>query len=250
MEKHMTALYCCFGKKKEGGRNSIRTGLISPSPRACYQVFLQNETEYCKALVWRGSSCQMYDTCTKAGLSLHIFSCNLNVLQTNSPKVWNSSFFQHIETPVFSLKKRTHVIFCVRLLFLSCIKREPGMEMNQRGTSHLCYGCRCTWRWNFAGTQLCLSQSLYKRMGCKIRITTFKNSHCECSSAQLIFEREKFFFRNYQIRRKCNFRIILRKLQQCVAEQIAFNNSLVGLFIAGSGWRLEISFSRSLQPGL
>lgn len=34
MEKHRTALYCCFGKKKEGGRNSIRTGLISPSPQS------------------------------------------------------------------------------------------------------------------------------------------------------------------------------------------------------------------------
>jgi len=30
-------------------------------------------------------------------------------------------------------------------------------------------------------------------MGCKITIT-FKNSHCEGSSAQLIFEREKVFF--------------------------------------------------------
>lgn len=154
---------------------------------------LHSEWEHCKALVWRGSSCQMYNTYMRAGLSPSIFSCNLNILQTNSPKVWNPNFFQHTELQVFSLKKRTRVISCLRLLFSSCIKREPGMEMNQRDTSHLCYGCRCNWRWNYAGRKLCSSYSLYKKMGCKIRITTFRNSPCECSSTQLMFKREKFF---------------------------------------------------------
>lgn len=67
------------------------------------------------------------------------------------------------------------------------------MEMFQRDAFHLDCGCGCIWRWNYASTELCSFQSLYKRMGCKMRLTTCKTSYCECCSTQLIIEIKGFF---------------------------------------------------------
>lgn len=109
---------------------------------------------------------------------------------------------------------------------------QPEMEMFQRDTSHLGCGCICIWRWNYEGTKLRLFQSLYKRTGCKMRLTTCKTSYCECCSTQLIFEIEGFLCSSYQIRRNWNFKIIQGNCSSVLQNTIAFKNGLVGLLIA------------------
>lgn len=84
MENQMASLYYCFEKRKEGQRAQELDKYLLPLKHVISSSVRMSVLQSPSV---KGNSCQVYNTCTRAQLSLRIFPCNLNVLQASSSKV-------------------------------------------------------------------------------------------------------------------------------------------------------------------